>query len=302
VDAVEAYQELGTELIPKDSAATATSNGAVDANPSLRWQAADSSDDTGEVTSPFPSLPFAGEPRILSTVAHELRGPLTALVTSAELLVEDFDTLPANQMRDMVTTMHRGALWLHGLVENLLCAATIRDGHFQIHRQAVTLEDVIAEVEPVVAPLLKQKGQRLEISMQGFVPELAADPRRIGQVLVNLIGNASKYTDNWSTVELIVEPGAKAVRVTVADRGPGIPSGDESLLFEPFHRAAGHSAKEGVGLGLSIVRSIIEAHEGRVGAANRRGGGALFWFELPLAAASLSRHSWASKNRRRNPA
>src|SRR5436189_6296029 len=104
--------------------------------------------ETGDaaVTSPFPLFSLIAEPSVLSTVAHGLRGPLTALVTSAELLVEDFDSLPPEQMRDMVTTMHRGALWLHGLVENLLCAATIRDGRFQIHRQTVALEDVIEEV------------------------------------------------------------------------------------------------------------------------------------------------------------
>jgi len=285
--------------LTQDSTATEAKAAA---DPSLRWQDADNQKD-GEVSSPFPKLPFSGEPRVLTTVAHELRGPLTALVTSAELLVEDFDTLPPNQMRDMITTMHRGALWLHGLVENLLCAATIRDGHFRIHRQPVALEDIIDEVQPVVAPILRQKGQRLEISMQGVVPELSADARRIGQVLVNLIGNASKYTDDRTSVELIVDPRPQVVRVMVADRGPGFPAGSETELFEPFHRtaAAGHSGKEGVGLGLSIVRSIVEAHDGSVGAENRRGGGALFWFDLPLTAPSNP--TWAHATEpRRNPA
>jgi two-component system sensor histidine kinase KdpD len=195
----------------------------------------------------------------------------------------------------MVTTMHRGALWLHGLVENLLCAATIRDGRFQVHRQTVALEDVIDEVRPVVAPLLGQKGQRLETSNKGAIPEISADPRRIGQVLVNLIGNASKYTDDSSPIELSVAIHGESVRVTVADRGPGIPAGTEDQLFEPFYRAgsAARSAKEGVGLGLSIVRSIVDAHDGRVGAVNRPGGGACFWFELPLIVlAPPSQASW----------
>jgi len=249
------------------------------------WRAtAEAAESSDQVKSPFPALPFAAEPRMLSTVAHELRGPLTALVTSAELLVEDFDTLPPNQMRDMVTTMHRGALWLHGLVENLLCAATIRDGRFQIHRQTVALEDVIEEVRPVVAPILGQKGHRLETSTKGAIPDISADPRRIGQVLVNLIGNASKYTDDPCAIELMLAIHGDSVRITVADRGPGIPAGSEDQLFDPFFRStsAARSAKEGVGLGLSIVRSIVDAHDGRVGAANRRGGGACFWFELPL--------------------
>lgn len=222
---------------------------------------------------------------MLATVAHELRGPLTALVTSAELLVEDFDTLPPAQMRDMINTMHRGALWLHGLVENLLCAATIREGRFQIHRQTVALQDVIEEVRPVVAPLLGQKGQWLETSARGHIPEVSADARRIGQVLVNLIGNASKYTDGRSAVELqMAIRGDESIRVSIADRGPGIPTGSEDQLFDPFFRtaSAAGSTKAGAGLGLSIVRSIVEAHDGHVGAKNRRSGGACFWFDLPL--------------------
>jgi two-component system sensor histidine kinase KdpD len=248
------------------------------------WRASAETDAEAHVTSPFPALPFATEPKMLSTVAHELRGPLTALVTSAELLVEDFDSLSPNQMRDMVTARHRGALWLHGLVENLLCAATIRDGRFQVHLQTMALEDVIEEVRPVVAPILRQKGQWLETSDKGAIPEISADPRRIGQVLVNLIGNASKYTDGGSAIEVILAVHGESVRVSVADRGPGIPAGIEDQLFEPFYRtnSAARSAKEGVGLGLSIVRSIVDAHDGRVGAANRPGGGACFWFELPL--------------------
>ena len=100
---------------------------------------------------------------MLSAVAHELRGPLTALVSSSELLVEDFDILRPEQVREMASAMHRGALWLHGLVENLLCAATIREGRFHIHRQTISVLDVINEVEGVISPLLNQKKQRLMI-------------------------------------------------------------------------------------------------------------------------------------------
>jgi K+-sensing histidine kinase KdpD len=238
--------------------------------------------ESDQVRSPFAAMPLPTEPHLLSMVAHELRGPLTALVSSSELLVEDFDILRPEQMRDMAAAMHRGALWLHGLVENLLCAATMRDGRFQIHRQAVSILDVMAEVESVFSPLLKQRGQSLVTTSRSRIPEVSADPRRIGQVLFNLISNASKYSSNDTTIEVSIGVRRGMARVEVVDEGPGIPEGLTSQLFEAFFRAntATQSGKEGVGLGLSIVKSIVESHDGRVGAENLPQGGACFWFEL----------------------
>src|SRR5919199_3660624 len=100
---------------------------------------------------------------VLATVAHELRGPLTALATSSELLAEDFEVLDPEQVRGMLSAIHRRTLWLQGLVENLLAAATIREGRFELHRQATQLADVLADVRTVVEPLLRQRGQRVRL-------------------------------------------------------------------------------------------------------------------------------------------
>ncbi len=231
-----------------------------------------------------------GLPRgdVLSTVAHEIRGPLTSLMTSAEILQQDFDSLPAEQKREIVSSMHRGALWLHALVENLLCDATIREGRFQIHRQRVPFADIVAEVEPIVTPLLLRGRQRLDIHSEQPSQLVHADPRRIGQVLVNLLSNAARYGREGSPIELTVSAVARSVFVAVADRGPGLRSGDMNRVFEPFYRAgaADHSGQPGAGLGLSIVKFIVEAHGGQIGAFNRDGGGACFWFELPSADAN----------------
>ena len=228
-----------------------------------------------------PTAPVPSAPSLLSMVAHDLRAPLAGLATASELLAEDVEILDHQQIRRMASSIHRGALWLQGLVENLLCAATINEGRFRIQPQRLNLLDVVLEIQPVVEPLLAQKGLRLRVMSCGTPPEVSADGRRIGQVLVNLISNASKFAKNGTTIQVTVSGGRDSVRVTVADRGPGFPVGSGARLFEPFYRAA-DSAKEGVGLGLAIVKSIIEAHGGSVGAENRRGGGACVWFELPL--------------------
>src|SRR6185369_5760097 len=102
------------------------------------------------------NTPHAAQPvhelTVLATVAHELRGPLTALATSSELLAEDFLQLDPQQVKSMLGAMHRRTLWLQGLVENLLCAATIREGRLQLHRQSLSVTDLMADVEAVVGP------------------------------------------------------------------------------------------------------------------------------------------------------
>jgi two-component system sensor histidine kinase KdpD len=217
-------------------------------------------------------------------VAHDLRGPLTALVTSAALLVDDFDALNRGEIHGMVSAIHRRALWLQELVENLLFAASISDGQLRIQPYPLDLTDVVLEVEEVVQPLLAKRSQHLRIRAVGHLPHAMADARRIGQVLSNLLLNASKFSETGTAIDVSLRATHDVVRVTVSDRGPGIPPGLAPRLFEPFFRAtdATRTGKEGLGLGLAIVQSIVHSHGGRVGARNRRGGGAQFWFELPM--------------------
>jgi signal transduction histidine kinase len=232
--------------------------------------------------------PLNNELSVLATVAHELRGPLTALATSSELLAEDFEVLDPEQVRGMLAAIHRRTLWLQGLVENLLAAATIREGRLQLHRQSVRLSDVVVDVKAVVDPLLSQRGQRIRLRGAHSAPSVFADGRRIGQVLVNLILNASKFGKSGTPVDITFSRKGDRVRVSVADRGPGVRADQVQRLFEPYYRSAAtaDNVKEGVGLGLSIVKSIVQAHGGTVGVESRRGGGARFWFELPTGSAN----------------
>ncbi|MDQ3808985.1 MAG: ATP-binding protein [Chloroflexota bacterium] len=220
---------------------------------------------------------------VLAALAHELRGPLTALAQSSELLAEDFQRLDPDQLKSMLDAIHRRTLWLQGLVENLLAAATIREGRLHLYRQSLSLSDLLADVQAVVGPLLAQRGQHLRVRLPQRLPEVLVDSRRLGQVLINLILNASKFGQANTSIDLTISVCGTHVRVAVADRGPGVRPEEAERLFEPYYRAAATlgSGKDGLGLGLSIVKSIVEAHGGRVGVSSRRGGGARFWFELP---------------------
>src|SRR5690348_11526684 len=145
---------------------------------------------------------------VLATVAHELRGPLTALATSSELLAEDFAHLDPEQVKSMLGAMHRRTVWLQGLVENLLCAATIRQGGLQLHVQSLSLVEVLADVETVVGPLIEQRGQRLRVRVSDGTPEVMADSRRLGQVLINLILNASKFGAPNTSIDVTISSSA----------------------------------------------------------------------------------------------
>ncbi len=220
----------------------------------------------------------------ISMIAHELRAPLSSVATATELLTDDLARLRPEQVRDMLMVIRQGTFWLQGLVENLLCAATMEAGGFRIRREPIDVLDIITDVQPLVAPLLIQKSQRLKVAAHAALPKLWGDRRWLGHSLMNLIANASKYSPFGQAILARLTVSDHVVRVTVADRGAGLATGSEHRLFEPFYRAVGAEDldRSGFGLGLAIVKSIVTAHGGRVGAHNRARGGACVWFELPL--------------------
>jgi signal transduction histidine kinase len=232
-------------------------------------------------SDPLPLAP----PDLLSVIAHDLRAPLAALTTAAELLVAEMDTFDVARVRGMLTILNRSTLALHSLLEDFLGAATSEAGWLAMDPEPVDLLTAVRENQTTLAPLLLQKAQRLRISVRGGPPKVLADRRQVDQVLLNLLANASKFGAPGRPIDVRLVTRAAQVRLTVANCGVSLPPGDAAMLFEPFVRAPTSEATEGLGLGLAIVRSIVVAHGGRVGAQNRRGGGASFWIELPCAPA-----------------
>ena len=232
---------------------------------------------------PSASSEWKSGPDLLWMTSHELRGPLNALALSSDLLVRELQSMESTPARKMAESIHRRTIWLQGLVENLLCAASIQTGHFRVLRRSVALPELGAEVQQLLEPLLEQQSQQLRLTVAGRIPQVFVDARRITQVLVNLVLNASKYSGRGTVIDVTFSKGTAGVRVTVADRGPGFGRGTTPRIFEPFYRA--HEMElagiDGNGLGLAIGRVIVEAHGGRIGARNRRSGGAVVWFELP---------------------
>jgi PAS domain S-box-containing protein len=219
----------------------------------------------------------------LANVAHEFRTPLSSLAASVELLLDQASDFGA-ELEELLTSLHLGVLGLQTLVDNLLESASIETGHFRVHARPCNLGEIIAEAVGMMQPLLDKHGQRLVVELPAARPVVQADPRRTVQVLINLLSNASKYGPDDSEIELSAGRQGRWVRVAVADSGPGIPPQQRQDLFRRFVRPGlgNERAQVGAGLGLSVVKAIVEAIGGQVGIDDGPEGGSVFWFTLPI--------------------
>ncbi|HLE16372.1 MAG TPA: ATP-binding protein [Anaerolineales bacterium] len=220
-----------------------------------------------------------------ANIAHEFRTPLSAVAASAEMLKDQAPVLTIGELQELTHSIHLGILSLQTLVDNLLEGASIEAGHFRISPRSCSLETIIGEAVTTMQPLLDKYEQNLVVSLPESIPPVFADPRRTLQVLVNLLSNASKYGPAEAEIALCAGVSADRVRVEVSDRGAGIPPEQRRDLFRRFvyPQAAPEHGKVGIGLGLSVVKAVVEAHGGQTGVEDRPGGGSTFWFTLPIA-------------------
>ena len=221
--------------------------------------------------------------QFFANVAHEFRTPLSALAASVELLVDQAPDLGPDELAELLTSLHLGVLGLQTLTDNLLEGASIETGHFRVFPRPANLAEIIADAVAMMQPLLDKYGQSLIVELPAAIPAVRADPRRTAQVLINLLSNASKYGPDDAEIEISATVQGSWVRVAVADSGPGIPREHHADLFRRFIHpgVSSDKAQVGVGLGLSVVKTIVEAHGGQVGVEGRPGDGSTFWFTLP---------------------
>lgn len=203
---------------------------------------------------------------VVANITHEFRTPLSAQRASIELLRDRMAHLgPTEDVEGLMASLELGTLRLTWLIDNLLESARLEAGRTSMRRQPVALDQVVEEAASMTASLLAQRGQQLEIELPFPLPTVPGDAVRLTQVFVNLLANANKYAPPASTIRVggVVE--ADTLTVWVEDGGPGFPEEQRGALFERFVRSPGEEPEAGgVGLGLWIVRSIVERHGGRV--------------------------------------
>jgi two-component system sensor histidine kinase KdpD len=218
---------------------------------------------------------------LLSAVSHDVRTPLAA-ITGAVTALRDDATLDGATRRDLVETACEEAARLARLVSNVLDVTRLEAGAVHPRREWVPLVEIVgAALTRLERPLA---GRPVTAALPDDLPLAFVDPVLLEQVLLNLVENAVKYTPAGSEIEIRAARAEGALVVEVADRGPGLPPGDEERVFARFQRGA-HPGVAGDGLGLPIARAIARVHGGDLEARRRPGGGAVFRLSLPLESA-----------------
>jgi signal transduction histidine kinase/HAMP domain-containing protein len=202
---------------------------------------------------------------VLGNISHEFRTPLAAQLASIELLRDGLKDMPPEAQQELLSNVERGVLRLMRLIDNLLESVRIEAGQDTIRQQPVDLLDVVVDARDLIAPLLRQRQLSVSIDDSGIGAIVRGDAQRLGQVFVNLLSNAAKFAPEGSTIRLGGQRSGAQVDVWIEDEGPGVPDGSSSAIFERFQRGVGTEPDApGLGLGLWIVKSIVERHGGTV--------------------------------------
>ena len=223
--------------------------------------------------------------QFVASVSHELRTPLTAIRMFTEAM-HDTPDLDEATRREYLATMLRESERLSRLVENVLEFSRIERGKRTYRLRPVSLPAVIRPVVASLQPLLDRQGFRLETAVPEDLPEVRADPDALGQALANLLGNAMKYSGAARDIRLEAARSGSQAAIRVIDYGVGIPAAEQARIFDSFYRARlpENQSIQGAGLGLTLVRHVMQGHGGEVRVESAPGRGSTFTLLLPSCA------------------
>ncbi len=223
--------------------------------------------------------------RFLSMVSHELRTPLTTIMGFTDVLRKRQDGERKETNVKHLDMMRRNGDHLNSLIEEMLEITRIESGKFEVVKDGFAMGRLLEQVSESARMLLKPRGQTLLIDSDVDDVELHGDRRRVMQVLLNLLSNASKYSPANTTIRLGVRQRGDSVEISVGDEGEGISEDERKLLFERFYRSDNEATRSqsGLGLGLSIVKAIVDAHHGSIEVDSQLGEGTVMTVMIPGA-------------------
>jgi len=219
---------------------------------------------------------------LLSSVSHDLRTPLSSIKAAASSLLQEEVQWDDEARRSFALSIESEADRLNRLVANLLDMSRIESGALKPEKEWYPIDELIHDVLGRMQPVLD--GRTIHTDLPDDLPPVKLDYLQIDQVLTNLIENALRYTPAGSPIEIGVQAIGDRMIISIADHGPGIPAADRERVFDKFYRVMETQTARtiGSGLGLAVSRGLVEAHGGRIWVENRKGGGAIFRFTLPL--------------------
>ncbi len=222
----------------------------------------------------------------LASVSHELRTPLTSIVGYLELLQDDLDEGKiAHIYSRMLDAIDRNAKRLLDLIDNILTTSRIESGNLQLTKSRTHITPILMRTAETVMPQMKAKNIDFKINTLSRLPDISLDVNLIERVLLNLLSNAMKFTPIDGTISLTADTEGDSLVLTVADSGVGIPENEIQNLFTKFYRTslARENAVQGTGLGLIIIKAVVEQHGGTISVTSEVGKGTAFKIRLPLA-------------------
>jgi len=231
--------------------------------------------------------------RFVTNLSHELRTPLSAIINLSYILSKGRYGEVTPEQNDYLTRIHDAGNLLLQIVNDLLDLAKIEAGQMKLFREQVDLAVIAANVITTVSGLITDKPVDLRQEIEPNLPKIYGDGTRIRQIMLNLLGNAIKYTDEGSITLRIIRDSADFIRISVIDTGTGIKSEEIEGIFEEFKQTqeAFASRKVGTGLGLPISRKFVELHGGRLWGESEYGKGSAFHFTLPINTEAISHNS-----------
>ncbi|WP_245954889.1 ATP-binding protein [Paenibacillus flagellatus] len=217
---------------------------------------------------------------ILDSVSHELRTPLATMIGSATALIEGDPLFSAEDRTELLSTIRDGALRMNRLVKNLLGMAQLESGMLRLRKRWCDVEDLIGVALAQVKDF--QQHRKIRVRLPECVPPVPGDEGLLEQVLVNVLGNAIKYSPDRSEIDISVSADEDELILSVADRGNGLAADEYDRIFEKFYRSDATVHVTGTGLGLAICKGIVELHGGTISAKPNRPQGTVIRIALPL--------------------
>ena len=219
-------------------------------------------------------------------LVHELKTPITPVMAASELLLEE---LSGGPLQALAESIERGASHLNVRIDELLDMARGEIGTLQVEPIEMDPLPVLREVGRGAMPAAIRNDQTITLDLPESLPAVIADEERLRQVVLNLMNNASKFTPAGGEITLTARPEHDTLVVEVIDTGRGITRGEQERLFEPYARSASDVGRlSGLGLGLSLAKTLVELQGGRIWVNSRRGKGSTFAFAVPLASGAVS--------------
>jgi signal transduction histidine kinase len=220
---------------------------------------------------------------MMSMIYHDLRSPLANIVSGLDVLTTLYPGQENENLHSVVTIARRSTDRIQRLVSSLLDINRLESGQAILSQQAVVVTILAEEVMDAVLPMVESRHQTLTNNLPEKLPPVWVDVDMIRRVLINLLENASKFTQPEGKIELGAKRDGEWLHLWVKDNGPGIPFTDQERIFEKFTRLKTDGSATGLGVGLAFCRLAVEGHGGKIWVESQTGQGAKFSLTLPLA-------------------